>query len=30
MPFYAVIFMAMLMITFIPSITLFIPNILGL
>lgn len=30
MPFYAVIFMAMLMITFIPAITLFIPNILGL
>lgn len=30
MPFYAVIFMAMLLITFIPSITLFIPNILGL
>lgn len=29
-PFYAVIFMVMLMITFIPSITLFIPGILGL
>lgn len=29
-PFYVVIFMAMLMITFIPSITLFIPGILGL
>jgi len=29
-PFYAVIFVAMLMITFIPAITLFIPNILGL
>ncbi len=30
MPFYVVIFIAMLMITFIPQITLFIPNLLGL
>lgn len=29
-PFYTVIFVAMLMITFIPAITLFIPNMLGL
>ena len=29
-PFYAVIFLAMLIITFVPAITLVIPNILGL
>lgn len=30
LPFYAMIFIAMLMITFIPQITLFIPTLLGL
>ena len=29
-PFYAVIFLAMLIITFVPTLTLFIPNMLGL